>query len=304
MNAPSKFGNHVRIPFITLSKIKKMNSKTRIGIILLLTMGATAVVEPVINKIRLGDQLPTTMGLYPISANPSWQIPFGSDIYGRDLFGMTLMGLRFTLMIGLIAAAVELAIAIVLGSLAGYKGGIIDDVLRTITDFMIVVPTWPLLVLISAFIPKIDLIGLSLVIAVLGWPQLTRAFRSQVLSLSQKPHVDLAKASGLGSIEIIFLEILPSMLPYIGVGFANTALAAMISETAIRFLGVGPVGLPTLGYLINFMLIGQGSGYITKRPHLLAPPVSFLVLSFFSLHLINIGLDETYNPRLRKITGE
>jgi peptide/nickel transport system permease protein len=108
--------------------------------------------------------------------------------------------------------------------------------------------------------------------------------------------------SGAGDLEIIFKEILPNMLPYMGVGLADAILGAMLTETGYRVLiGTGPINLPTLGYLVNLVI---SSGFLTTRQYALLPPILFLILIFISLHLVNMGLDETYNPRLKKITGQ
>jgi peptide/nickel transport system permease protein len=303
MTDKNKATRYMLLPFFSFLKITKMSKKVKAGVIMLLCMGAIGICEPVINNIRLGGQRPNAIGVFPPSASPSWQAPFGSDAYGRDIFGMTIMGIRFTLTIGLIAAFMGLPIAITLGFLAGYMRGLIDNILRSIMDFMMVMPIWPLLVLISAYLPQLDVIGLSFIIAIFDWAPLARILRSQVLSLSEKPYIDLAKVSGLGTVEILFKEILPNTLPYVGAGFAQSALMAMISETGIRFLGVGPPGIVTLGYVINYMLMGVGSGFLTTKPYLLIPPIMFLALIFISLSLVNVGLDEAYNPRLRKTTG-
>jgi peptide/nickel transport system permease protein len=149
---------------------------------------------------------------------------------------------------------------------------------------------------------RMDIFILSLLIGVFGWPGVTLLIRSQVLSIKERSYVELAKMSGAGDLEIIFKEILPNMLPYMGVGLADAILGAMLTETGYRVLiGTGPINLPTLGYLVNLVI---SSGFLTTRQYALLPPILFLILIFISLHLVNMGLDETYNPRLKKITGQ
>lgn len=303
MRSQNGLVRYVRLPLDVFLKIIRMNKKTKTGMTMILALGVIALIEPAINNYRLGGRPPNMLGLFRKNLHSSLEIPLGTDVYGRDIFGMMLMGLKFTLAIGLFAATIEIIIAISLGFLAGYKGGLIDHTLRSVTDFIMVIPTWPILVLISAFIPRIDLIALGLVIAALGWPSVTRALRSQVLSLKERPYVELAKVSGLRDIEIIFKEILPNILPYVGVGFASGALSAMFAESGIRLFGFGPPGLPTLGYVIFFLMTGAGAGVITTRPYTLLSPILLLIMAFISLNLINVGLDEAYNPRLKKITG-
>jgi len=292
--------SYALMPFKALLKIIRLNAKTKTGASLLIAFIIISILEPAINNYRLNGKNPMSIGVFPRLIHACPEAPLGSDPYGRDLFGLLLMGTRYTLSIGFTAAVIEIIIAITIGFLAGYKGGIVDHLLRSVTDVILVIPTWPILVVISAYMRRIDLLGLSFIIAVLGWPGVTRAFRSQVLSLKERPYIELAKVSGLRSFEIIFREILPNMLPYVGVGFANAALGAMLAETGLRFIGVGPVNIPTLGYLVNLTI---SSGFLTSRQYALILPILFLIMIFISLNLINIGLDEEYNPRLKKVTG-
>jgi len=287
-------------PFKALLKVIRLNAKTKIGVSLLIAFIIIAILEPAINNYRLNGKNPMSIGVFPRLIHACPEAPLGSGPYGRDLFGLLLMGTRYTLSIGFTAAVIEIIIAITIGFLAGYKGGILDHLLRSVTDVMLVIPTWPILVVISAYTRRIDLLGMSSLIAVLDWPGLTRAIRSQVLSLKERPYIELAKVSGVRDLEIIFSEILPNMLPYVGVGFANAALGAMFAETGLRFMGVGPATIPTLGWLVDFTI---SSGFLTSRQYALIMPILFLILIFISLNLINVGLDEEYNPRLKKVTG-
>lgn len=287
-------------PFAALVKLTRTNAKTKIGVLTLVFFIVISILEPSINNYRLGGERPEKIRPENTSLPPSWELPLGSDPFGRDMFGMMLMGIRYTLSIGLVAAAIEIVIAITLGFLSGYRGGVVDHIIRPVTDFIRVIPTWPILILIMTFTREIDLIGLSLVIAAFGWASPTRSLRSQVLSLRNRPYVELAKMSGLRDIEIIFKEILPNILPYVCAVFALGALSAMVAETGIRFLGIGPQGLPTLGYVIQrtYQL-----GYLTTRPYAMIPPILCLTINFVSLNLVYVGLDEEFNPRLKKITG-
>ena len=200
-----------------------------------------------------------------------------------------------------IAGIVGILISVFIGTLAAYKGGLIDHALSSMTDTLMVIPTWPIIILLIAYLKRLDIFALSFIIAILGWPWVARSIRSQVLSVKERSYVELAKLSGEGDLSIIFKEIAPNVLPYIGVGFAEAILSAMMIETGFRMLiGVGPVNLVTLGYLVKLAI---AQGFLTTRLYAIIPPILFLVLIFVSLNLINIGLDDAYNPRLKKITG-
>jgi peptide/nickel transport system permease protein len=282
-------------------KILKMNTKTKIGGSVFGVLIIIAIFEPVINNFRLNGKSPLSLGINPAFLPPSLELPLGTDPYGRDLFGLLLIGIAETLSIGLLAGAIEIVIAVMIGLFAGYKGGLADHVLRSITDALLIIPTWPLLIFLTLYLRQMDIIGISLLIAVFGWPRATRSIRSQVLTIKERPYIELAKMSGFKDWEIIFKEIVPNIFPYICVGFTNVTLGAMQAETAFRMLiGVGPINLPTLGYLASLAL---RSGFLITRLYALLPPILVLVVILVSLSLVNIGLDEVYNPRLKKITG-
>jgi peptide/nickel transport system permease protein len=288
-------------PFRVILSIARMNLKTKIGISLLAIFIAISVLEPAINYYRLNGKSPLEIGEHSGFLPPSFSLPLGTDPYGRDLFALLLMGTRYTLTIGFVAGIIDILIALTIGFLAGYKGGLVDHALRSVTDALLVIPTWPLVIFLTLYLKQIDILSISLIIGIFGWPGVTRLLRSQVLSVKERPYVELAKLSGENDLEVIFKEIAPNVLPYIGVGFAGSILSAMMIETGFRMLiGVGPINLVTLGYLVNLAI---NQGFLTTRLYAIIPPILFLVLMFVSLNLINIGLDEAYNPRLKKITG-
>ena len=288
-------------PFRVIISIAKMNLKTKIGISLLVFFIAISLLEPAINYYRLNGESPLEIGEFSGYLPPSSSLPLGTDPYGRDLFALLLLGTRYTLTIGFVAGVLDILIAITIGFLAGYKGGLVDHALRSITDALLVIPTWPLVIFLTLYLKKMDILSLSFIIGIFGWPGVTRLLRSQVLSVKERSYVELAKLSGENDLEVIFKEIAPNVLPYIGVGFAEAILSAMMIETGFRMLiGVGPINLVTLGYLVKLAI---SQGFLTTRLYAIIPPILFLVLIFVSLNLINIGLDEAYNPRLKKITG-
>jgi peptide/nickel transport system permease protein len=288
-------------PFKVIISIARMNLKTKIGISLLAIFIAISLLEPAINYYRLNGKSPLEIGEHSGYLLPSYSLPLGTDPYGRDMFALLLMGTRYTLTIGFVAGIIDILIALTIGFLAGYKGGLVDHALRSITDALLVIPTWPLVIFLTLYLKQMDILNLSLIIGIFGWPGVTRLLRSQVLSVKERPYIELAKLSGENDLEVIFKEIAPNVLPYIGVGFAEAILAAMMIETGFRMLiGVGPINLVTLGYLVKLAI---SQGFLTTRLYAIIPPILFLVLIFVSLNLINIGLDEAYNPRLKKITG-
>jgi len=282
-------------------RIFKLNNKMRVGIAVLSIIFLIVIFEPVINGFLLEGRHPLSVGSFKPLLPPSQEHFLGTDILGRDVLGEVLHGLRYSFSIGIIAGTISTAIGIIVALMAGYKGGIYDTILRTATDMMLVIPMWPIMATLAAYLRFMSIYTMALLLAVFTWPWAARTIRSQVMSLKERPYIDLAKTTDLRDIEITFEEILPNVLPYLGAGFATAVVGAIIAETALEMVGLGPGNIQTLGTLIqwaiNFGAVVMGNWLI------LAAPILFLVLVFISFNLINIGLDEAYNPRLKKITG-
>jgi peptide/nickel transport system permease protein len=259
-----------------------------------------AIFEPYINNHLLKGHSPTEFGLFPKLLPPSFEHPLGTDHFGRDILSLQLIGLKYSLIIGLLAGGIATLIAVVIATASGYLGGKVDRVLNAMTNSVLVIPTLPILLAIAAYV-RMDLFMMSFTLAAFSWPWPTRVIRAQILSLKERPYVDLAKVSGLNSFEIMFFEILPNLMPFIGVGFANAIIGAMIAETGLRLIGLGPGDIPSLGLLLFWSM---GFGAIAQGYYqMVLAPAALLILIFISLNLINVGLEEMFNPRLKKVTG-
>jgi peptide/nickel transport system permease protein len=273
-----------------------------VGVAILVVLVLIALAQPLLNKMLIGDIDPITMGSYQSYLEPSKDHWLGTDRWGRDWMAQLLLGLRYSLVIGFLAGCVATFVAVILGFLAGYKPGAVDGVLRTFTDMVLVIPSWPILVTLAAYIKGLSVPVMALLLAAFSWPWAMRTIRAQVMSIRQQPYVELAKVSNLRDLEIIFQELLPNLLPYLGVGLASSIVNAILAETGLELIGLGPGGdIITLGLMINFAL-GWGALALGKW-QLVFAPVILLILIFVSLNLINIGLEQIFNPRLKRITG-
>ncbi|MBS7607404.1 ABC transporter permease [Candidatus Bathyarchaeota archaeon] len=283
-----------------LSSLSKSTLTFKIGFFILLSLVTLAVLEPYINNYLLRGHSSTEIGLFPKLLPPSLEHPLGTDHFGRDIFSLQLTGLRYSLIIGLLAGGIATLIAVVIATTSGYLGGKVDSALNAMTNSVLVIPTLPILLAIAAYI-RMDLLMMSFTLSIFSWPWPTRVIRAQILSLKERPYIDLAKVSGLNSVEIMFFEILPNLMPFIGVGFANAVIGAMIAETGLRLIGLGPGDIPSLGLLLFWSM---GFGAIAQGYYqLVLAPAILLILIFISLNLVNIGLEDMFNPRLKRITG-
>jgi peptide/nickel transport system permease protein len=230
---------------------------------------------------------------------PSREFPLGSDDQGRDLLAVVVAGLPLTMEVGFIAGVVGLGIGTVLGFTAGYIGGATDNVLRTIADVLLTVPSLVVLITLAATIKGTIGIGtMALVVASLAWMWPTRTIRSQVLSLRERGYVQIAKMSGMSTPEIIFFELMPNLLPYLAASFVGAVGSAILASIGLEALGLGPQNAPTMGMTIywaisfNALIRGLWWWWLT--------PIVLLVVLFVGIMLTSIGLDELANPRVRR----
>lgn len=283
-------------------RILRSSLKLRIGLIIIIVLALAVILEPVINNYRLGGYSSTALGVFDILLPPlTFQHPLGTDLFGRDVLALLFTGLRYSVFIGLIAGGLATLIAVSLATTAGYKGGIAESLINILANSILIIPLWPVLAIIVLFVEEVDIFFLSAILAAFSWPWACRQIIPQITSLKERPYVDLAKVSGSGDLAIMVKEILPNFLPFIIVGFSYAVVGTILAETALRIVGLGPAAIPSLGLLINWAMF---TGALSMGHYfILLSPILLLVLIFVGLNFINIGLDEVFNPRLKKVTG-
>ncbi len=230
---------------------------------------------------------------------PSFAHPFGTDYEGRDVFTQVLRGGRSLIVVAVLAATLSTAIAITFGALAAYLGGSVDSVTSLVTDVVLTIPQFPLLVVLSAFV-KLDRPWLlALLIGVLSWPTLLRAVRAQVLSLKEREYVEAARALGLGTMHILFREILPNMAPYIVMSFTIGVTSAIYAQVGLYFLGLAPLAGENWGIMLNLAWVRGAIFYKDSVLYILAP---VLAIALLQLTLVTTArtLESVFNPRLRE----
>jgi peptide/nickel transport system permease protein len=302
MSTPTAVSAPIRTGSVrTFGRLLHESPRLVVGIIIFGILLLAAVLEPVINRARLGDYRSTEMGIFDVLAPVSAAHPLGTDHYGRDVLALQFTGLRNSLLIGMVAGGIATALSVVMATLAGYLRGRTEAVITTITNSVLIIPSWPIIAIIVLFVFKPTMLFLALVLAFFSWPWSTRVMVPQIASLRERPFIDLARVTGYGSWSIMFREIVPNFLPYIVLGFTISVMANIGAETGLRIVGLGPATAVSLGQLISWELY---AGSMSQGYFLLAlSPIIVLVLLFVSLNFINFGLEEVYNPRLKKITG-
>ncbi len=226
--------------------------------------------------------------------------PIGTDGGGRDMLAMIIIGAPNTLFVGLLASLIGMSIGIFLGFSAGFLGGRIDDTIRVGADVMITIPPLLILVVFQSAFGDVTLTMMALLIAGFVWQSPTRLIRAQVLSMKQSGYVQMAQLSGASTTHIMFREMMPNLVPYLFGSFIASVTTSIVTAVGLEVLGLGPQRIPTLGRTI-YEAINAGA-LIQNLWWWWGIPTLLLGVIFIGLLLINLGLDEVSNPRLRRLS--
>ncbi len=228
-------------------------------------------------------------------------LPLGTDNFGRDVLKELVAACGTSLRIGIIAGAIATFVGLTLGLLAGYVGGICDDIIMFFTNLFTVVPSFVLLLLISYSIDQ-DQRGANTVALVIGatsWVWTTRSVRSQVMSLRHRDHVNLSRISGHSLVRIILTDILPYIASYVVMAFILQISSAILAEAQLSMIGLGSKTTEeaTLGIMMNWAMLY--AAHLNGSWWAYFPVLLTIALISFSLNLMNTGLDQVFNPQLR-----
>ncbi|MDF3837764.1 ABC transporter permease [Cupriavidus basilensis] len=261
-----------------------------IGLIVLLLVVAVALLAPVLYQdspwLMVADPL-----VHPF-ADAAY--PFGTDMLGRDITAGMLYGARVSLLVGVISTGVALVFGILVGSVAGYCGGRIDDALMRFTEFFQTIPQLAMAVVIVAiFNPTIYSIVAA--ISVVSWPPVARLVRGEFLTLKQREFVQAAVVIGQRPLRIILTQILPNAMSPIIVSASFMVATAILTESALSFLGLGDRNMMSWGFMI-----GAARTMIREAWWMSVWPGVAILLTVLSINLIGEGLNDAMNPQLRR----
>lgn len=229
----------------------------------------------------------------------TWAHPLGTDVSGKDILALLIVGAPNSLYVGMLASIIGMSIGIFLGFTAGFVGGRTDDVIRVSSDVMITIPPLLILVVFQAAYGDITLTMMAILIAAFVWQSPTRLIRAQVLSMRESGYVQMARLSGASTQHIMFREMLPNLVPYLFGSFIANVTTSIVTAVGLEVLGLGPQRVPTLGRVI-YDAINSGA-LIQNLWWWWGIPTVLLAVMFIGLLLINLGLDEVSNPRLRRL---
>ena len=243
---------------------------------------------------------PAQMGAGLPSQPPSTQHWLGTTQTGQDVFSQLLVGTRTSLMVGFTVGILTTGLAVLIGSVAGYLGGWVDDVLTLFMNVFLTIPALPLVIVFASYAAAFHVRGLGVIIVVLtltGWAWGARVKRSQILSLRNKDFVMAAKVSGENWFRIMAVEVLPNMTSLIASTFIFGVVFAVLTEAGLEFIGLGDVSSTTWGTMLYWS--ENSSALLTGAWWWFLPPGLAIGLFAMSLIFIQYVLDEITNPRLR-----
>jgi peptide/nickel transport system permease protein len=228
---------------------------------------------------------------------PSWGHPFGTTAYGQDVLSQVIWGARPSLEIALLGGLAATAFALIVGVSAAYAGGLGDNFLSLFTDVFLVIPGLPLMIVITAYLPRRGTWLLIAVIVLTGWAFGARQFRAQTLSVRQRGFVEAARSRGERGPYTIVFEILPTMIPLIAASFLSAAFYSVLAAAGLQFLGLGDVTTISWGTMLYW---AQNNEALASGSPLWAfVPGACIGLLGASFAFINYGFDEVANPVLR-----
>ncbi len=296
MMKPKKTGE------IGITKLKKKNeflyfalrnNKVKFGLAVILFFLVLTFIGPMLTDYVWDDY----MG--PLGYPPSSEYWFGTTTFGQDVFTQFVLGLKASFLVGIIGGGLGTLIGVIVGFTAGYRGGMVDEGLNTITNIVLVIPTFAILLIIAAYLKVRGIMTESILIGFTAWPWAARAIRAQTFSLRSRDFVDLARVSGMKPLKIIFTEIAPNMMSYLLMTFILQFGGAILIAATLDFIGLGPTNTISLGLMMNNAVLwgalplGMWWWFI--------PPGLAIMAIVGSLYIMNVGLDEVFNPKLREM---
>ena len=241
---------------------------------------------------------PTLWNVVPRDMRPSAEYWLGTDSNGQDIFWQATFAIRNSLIISLIAGLVSRVIAILVGMIAGYKGGATDRILMFISDSLLVIPLFLIFVMLAMLVREhMNLVVLGLLLSIFGWAWDARLIRSMILSLREREFTKTAILSGTGTVKLVWNEYMPFTMPLIFSTLINNIGFAIGLEITLAIIGLVDLMVPTLGTMLNWALFYQS--ILLGRWWWVLTPVVLSLFLFIALYWLSVSISEYLDPRTR-----
>lgn len=274
--------------------------RTRLGLIIIgfyILVGLVA--ELGLWRVPSTSQAPRLLGMFE-----NWSYPFGTSSSGVDLAAAIIHSTPDILLMVLAGAVWATGVALLVGTVAGYKGGTVDSVLMSISDFVMAIPGLPLVIILAITFSPENPLFLGVILTINYWAGLGRSLRSQVLTIRENSYVEASRTMGTSTSRIIQKDIIPNLMPYVTVNFVFAARYTIFASVGLYYLGVLPYSTQTWGVTLS-RAQDNGALFVADAAHwLIAPMIAIIGLSL-GLILLGQGLDRVFNPRVRtRLAGE
>jgi peptide/nickel transport system permease protein len=280
-------------PAGNVARAVRSNTKATAGLVILTILVFLALFPGVLaHDSPAGDN-------YAPGLSPSLGHLLGTTSYGQDIFAQVIYGTRETLVIAVGAGAIATLLSVFVGVTAAYIGGVMDDVLAVVTDIFLVIPTFPLMIVIAAYSKNGGDTVLLIVLVVTGWAYGARQLRVQTLSLRNRDFLIAASLRGERRLRIITFEVLPNMTSLIVANFLGAALYAVLAASGLQFIGLGNPNVQSWGTMLYWAENNEAlqAGY----PLWAIVPGLCIALLGAAFALLNYAFDEIGNPALRPV---
>ena len=268
----------------------KENKLAMVSSVILLIIIAMAIVQPMVSRYEYDEQ-----DLFATNQGPSMEHLFGTDQLGRDIFTRCWSGARVSLLIGVVVAVLNGTVGILYGGIAGYFGGVADNLMMRLCELIGAIPSMLWMILL-VLIMKPGVLPIIVAIGATGWIGMARLFRGQVLTLRETEFVMASRTMGAGSIWIIVKHLLPNAMSPIIISMANAIPGAIFSESFLSYIGLGlPLPLASWGTLAS-----DGANQLLIFPYQLLFPALLICITMLCFNLMGDGLRDALDPRMRK----
>lgn len=228
---------------------------------------------------------------------PSWAHLLGTTQTGEDVLSEVLVAAGPSLAIGFLAAAISTAFSVIIGVSSGYFGGLAGESLSSLSNAFLVIPALPLIIVLAAYLSTRSIVPMAVIISLTGWAWGSRLLRVQTMSLRRRDHIVAARAIGEKTWRIMFVELMPGLLPVIASSFLFTVVFAIVTQAGLAYLGLTDISSWSWGTMLYWTQNDQA--FTSGAWWWFIPPGLCVAVFGMGLGLINFGIDELVNPRLR-----
>jgi len=234
-----------------------------------------------------------------ILLSPSWQFWLGTDDLGRDIWSQIVYGSRVSFTIGFIAAGITVSFGTLIGLIAGFYGGRLEEVLMRIVDFFMMLPELPLMIVLAAILGP-SIWNIVFVVSIVSWPTTARVIRSQVLSVKERAFVEASRCIGASDSLLMVGEILPNVIPLMFAEAVLMVTEAIYAESVLAFLGLGDPTTVSWGMMLHFVF---ESGVMARVPNWVMPPVASICALILAFTFLGTAISDVLKPGYRETRG-